>query len=107
MKKLFLAGLFAVAAANATITPELLVVSATTYCDPGPVAGQCTYEYEAFLPETHSLKSGDFFTIYDFAGFIEGSQIGAPAMWTGMAHKLGMNTTDPVVVIPDNANVWN
>ena len=108
MKKLFLVGLFAVAAANATITPELLVVSSTgPYCDAGPAAGQCTYEYEAVVPSVHQLRSGDFFTIYDFAGFIEGSVISAPTGWTGSAQKVGVDPTSPMVIIPDNPNMWN
>jgi hypothetical protein len=107
MKKLFLVGLLAVAAANATITPDLVVSSpAGPFCSPGPDTN-CTYEYEAYLPEKHYLVAGDYFTIYDFAGFVVGSEIGAPANWSGSAQLEGVNTTTPVVVIPDSTEFYN
>jgi hypothetical protein len=107
MKKLFLVGLLAVAAANATITPDLLVVSPTgPYCTPGP-GSNCTYEYEAYLPNKHYIESGDYFTIYDFAGYVVGSIASASPLWTGSAQLTGVNTVDPVVTIPDNDTIYN
>lgn len=98
MRKLLMAGLFGVFAANATITPDLLVISnAGPYCTPA-AGGECTYEYEAHLPQKHYLETGDFFTIYDFLGFA-GSIVG-PSGWTGVPNLIGITPGSPVS-LPD------
>lgn len=50
-------------------TAGLLPVSVTVQ----PEAGNFRWTYSVVLPTDMKLQSGDFFTIYDFAGYIPGS----------------------------------
>lgn len=105
MKKLFLVGLLAVAAASASITPDLMVTNGTTYCSGSP--GNCTYTYDIILAENHSVETGDFFTIYDFNGFVSFPAV-QPLGWTPSAAMTGMDPVDPAIPYAgDDANVMN
>lgn len=79
MKKLLLMTVLAVGAANADIIPNL-----TGLVTCGFEGGQnvCTYSYTATLHNETKLTAAkdedEFFTIYDFAGFISAS---APTGW--------------------------
>jgi hypothetical protein len=69
MKKalLGLAALMVSASASAAIIPTLVDGSPTA------VSGGFRYTYDVFLNPAASIASGDGFTIYDFAGFVPGS----------------------------------
>jgi hypothetical protein len=75
MKKLFLVGLLAVAAANATITPFLVYpqggaeVTAPPACT--AVGTDCRYDYSVLIEAGYQVMEGDFFTIYDFNDIVE------------------------------------
>jgi hypothetical protein len=102
MKKFFLVGLFAVAAANASISPDL-VVSGGVCVEEGAL---CRYEYTASLPTGHYVEEGDFFTVYDFGGFAGG--IMNPAGWSGAAALVGTTPTNPSATPnTDNPDVTN
>jgi hypothetical protein len=90
MNKLFLIGLFAIAAANASISPDLVISGGDVCVVEGP---NCRYEYTASLPANHYLQNGDFFTIYDFGGFVGG--IMNPTGWSGTAALLGDTPINP------------
>ena len=49
----------------------LLPVSATVQSD----AGNYRYTYGVVLTSDSTLQTGDFFTVYDFSGFVEGSNV--------------------------------
>ena len=46
------------------------------------------WTYAIVLPTDSQLRSGDYFTIYDFGGYVPDSTV-APADWTVQAAKLG------------------
>ena len=76
MKKLFLVGLLAVAAANATITPFLVYPQGGTEVTAPPactvVGGtDCRYDYSVLIEAGYQVMEGDFFTIYDFNDIVE------------------------------------
>lgn len=85
MKKLALLTVLAVGAANADIIPNLETV---VNCGPGCT----TYNYSVTLNEntvlTAASDGADYFTIYDFGGYIVGS-IMAPLGWTASAQASG------------------
>lgn len=69
-----------------------------------PEAGNFRWTYAIVLPTDMKLQSGNYFTIYDFAGYVPGGEV-APAGFTLSASKLG---TTPVLVNPaDDPNLWN
>ena len=85
-----------------TAVAGLLPTSVTIY-DEG--ASNFRWQYAIVLPTDSQLKSGDYFTIYDFEGFKAGTNVAPSADWVFTAAKLG--PTPPKVNIADNAEVWN
>lgn len=63
-----------------------------------PDANQYRWTYAIVLPTDSQIRSGDFFTIYDFAGFIPGSTV-QPANWTSSVTNVG---PVPAGVSPDD-----
>jgi hypothetical protein len=53
-------------------------------------SGPYTYSYTASIPDGDQINAGNFFRIYDFAGYVSGT-VTAPAGWT-----VATNNTDPV-----------
>ena len=85
-----------------TAVAGLLPTSVTIY-DEG--ASNFRWQYAIVLPTDSQLKSGDYFTIYDFEGFKVGTNVAPSADWVFTAAKMG--PTPPKVNIADNAEVWN
>jgi hypothetical protein len=77
--------------AKADITVEVLTVTND------PVAGNFLWTYEASLSDDARLDStdddpADFFTIYDFAGFVDGSiDVTLAPGWTGFSTNVGVD----------------
>ena len=98
------------ASAN-SIVPSLVSV---TY-DPG--TGLYTYTYTAVLSSVGQLDGGtttdpyEFFTIYDFQGFVPGSQTqsGGPAgsSWTSSSSGTGPNGIGTTAITGDNSSIPN
>ncbi|MBN9523281.1 PEP-CTERM sorting domain-containing protein [bacterium] len=91
-----LAVLFAPAPADAGLVPAKVSVT--------PEGKNSLWMYAVVLPAESMLKAGDYFTIYDFAGLIDGSN-GQPAGWTFSTQLLGPtpNRLDP----DDNPTLMN
>ena len=88
------------AAASGTANAGLL----PTNVQVDPEAGNFRWTYAIVLPTDMKLQSGNFFTIYDFAGYVPGGET-APAGWSFSASKLGQT---PALVNPsDDPNLWN
>jgi hypothetical protein len=89
-------------AAGSSVQAGLIPVSLS------PVAqldGTYRWTYQITLPSQTQIKTGDYFTIYDFAGYVPGSN-GQPATdWSFSANLLGI--TPPGVLPTDNPNIWN
>lgn len=70
-------------------------------------AGPYTYNYTAQITAGDEIRTGDFFRIYDFYGYVPGS-ITAPAGWTAST-ALTNPTPPPNVLIPlgDDPGVEN
>lgn len=78
----------------------LLPVSVTVT----PQSGNYRWTYSITLPTDSQLRSGNFFTIYDFAGFIPGSN-SAPPNWQFTVANVGPT---PGLVLPvDDPNLPN
>ena len=73
IRRTWIARLFAAAVAAAvtgsTAAAGLLPVSVTVT----PEAGNYRWTYSVVLPTDMKLQAGDYFTIYDFGGFVPGS----------------------------------
>ena len=78
----------------------LLPVSTTVT----PDAGNFRWTYSIVLPTDVQIRSGDFFTIYDFNGFVSGSESG-PANWTFSTAPTGITPADVLPV--DDPSVPN
>jgi hypothetical protein len=72
--------IFTVARADAGLLPVSVTVN--------PDAGNFRWTYAVTLPSDMKLQSGDFFTIYDFAGLVPGTS-SAPVGWALSTSNLG------------------
>lgn len=62
-----------------------------------PGVGVTTYTYSVFVSEGSRVNTGDFFTIYDFNGYIAGSAF-APADWAISEQLVGITPAGQLVV---------
>jgi hypothetical protein len=83
-------------AANAGLLPTLVTVNSES--------DNFRWGYAIVLPTDMKLQSGNYFTIYDFAGLVDGSVV-APDGWTAEVKKSG--TTPGLLNPTDDPNVDN
>lgn len=96
--RLFAAAVAAVAFTGGSAQAGIIPVSVTV----NPEAGNFRWTYAIVLPTDMKLQSGDYFTIYDFGGFVPGTIV-APEGWTSTVAKA---TTAPVGLKPnDDADI--
>jgi hypothetical protein len=99
MKKAFFLGLalgVAMFAARADVIPSLSSIS--------PSGTDFTWNYSANVTVDQMIEPGDYFTIYDFGTFLNGSNI-QPADWTFSSALLGVT---PSLVNPtDSGSILN
>lgn len=69
-----------------------------------PEAGNYRWTYSLVLPTDMQLQAGNFFTIYDFNGYVAGGET-APDGWTFAANKVG--PTPDRLNPADDAGMWN
>lgn len=69
-----------------------------------PEAGNFRWTYAIVLPTDMKLQSGNYFTIYDFAGYVPGGEVSPPG-WSLSANNLGK--THPLVNPIDNPTIPN
>jgi hypothetical protein len=100
MKKLIAAAALAMAAASAqaNIIPILVGDAPTANGD-----GTFSFTYQTTLASDQALRSGDFFTIYDFAGFTGFGTL--PTGWMGSTANVG--PTPPNVMPRDDPAITN
>lgn len=83
--------------ARADIIPEVNSVTSNG-------SGGFTWTYSASLTNDETLQRGNFFTIYDFAGYVSNSNF-QPANWVFSSANVGKT---PSKVVPnDNPNIPN
>jgi hypothetical protein len=82
-------------AARADIVPTL--TSITSNGD-----GTFTWDYDAELNAAQNVVNGDFFTIYDFAGFVPGSALAPSSAWSFSSASMGVTPTPllPLINLP-------
>ena len=88
------------AAAPTSLQAGLLPVNYSTT----PESGNFRWTYAIVLPSDTQIKSGDYFTIYDFAGYVPGGDH-APAGWAFTSANIG--TTPPWIAPNDNPTLPN
>jgi hypothetical protein len=95
----FCAAVLAVAAATsvqAGLIPAMVTIQ--------PDGGNHRFVYSIVLPSNYQVKNGDFFTIYDFHGFVP-SAVPTPLGWTFSSSPTGINP--PGIVPNDDPLVTN
>jgi hypothetical protein len=97
--RLFAAATIAVVSAS-TANAGLLPVSVTI----NPEGGNFRWTYAIVLPTDMKLQAGNYFTIYDFEGYIPGFEA-APEGWTFSANLVG--PTPDRLQPSDNPDIWN
>jgi hypothetical protein len=91
-----LAGLTLAQPADAGLIPGGVTVT--------PADGYFLFNYNIQLPSDYKIKNGDFFTIYDFHGYVAGHNT-QPGGWTFSTNMTGPN---PLGILPaDNPAVIN
>jgi hypothetical protein len=97
--RLFAAAVTAVVAGGAA-TAGLLPTNVTVT----PEEGNFRWTYAIVLPTDMKLQSGNYFTVYDFAGLVDGSVV-APDGWSVSVQNMGKI---PSLLKPtDNPNIPN
>lgn len=96
----FFAAAVAVALGTTSAQAGLLPISVTV----NPEAGNFRWTYGIVLPTDMQLQAGNYFTVYDFQGYVPGGE-SAPEGWTFSASKIGPtpDRLDPI----DNPDMWN
>jgi hypothetical protein len=69
-----------------------------------PVGGGTEFSYNVSVAADSRVNTGDYFTIYDFNGYIAGSEF-APVDWTISVQALGITPASQIVL--DNPGVVN
>lgn len=87
----------AVGSARAGLLPTQVTVQ--------PDSGNFRWTYAIVLPTDMKLQSGNYFTVYDFAGYIPGTAAGPDSNWTVSVQNTGV--TDPLLNPIDDPNVPN
>ena len=82
--------------ASADIIPQLNSIT--------PVGSEFLWEYTADVTVSQYVDTGDYFTIYDFAGYVPGSDI-TPAGWSFSTLLTGV--TPVGLVVTDNPGLPN
>ncbi len=100
MTRWFLTAAAAVAAAG-TSAAGLLPTQVTVQ----PDTGNFRWTYAIVLPTDMKLQSGNYFTVYDFAGYVPGTAAGPDANWSVSVQNTGV--TDPLLNPIDDAAVPN
>ncbi len=82
-------------------TAGLLPTSVTVF----PDGGNFRWQYAIVLPTDSQLKTGDYFTIYDFNGFVGGTDVAPDANWAFTTMMVG--PTPPSVLPFDDPSKPN
>lgn len=69
-----------------------------------PIGGGTEFSYNVSVAADSRVNTDDYFTIYDFNGYIAGSEF-APVDWTITVQNVGI--TPPSQIVIDNAGVVN
>ena len=88
-----LAAVGLLALASGTATAGLLPTSVTVF----PDGGNFRWQYAIVLPTDSQLKTGDYFTIYDFNGYVNGTAVAPSADWAFTTQMVGPT---PATVVP-------
>jgi len=91
------AAMFIGAAASADIIPVFNVSTPTG-------GGGCEFSYNVSIASGSKVETGNYFTIYDFNGYVAGSAF-APADWSISVQNTGI--TPPTQSVTDDAGVEN
>jgi hypothetical protein len=79
----------------------LLPTGVTTFSE---ISGTTRWQYAIVLPTDSQLRNGDYFTIYDFDGYVAGSEI-TPTDWSFSAQLVG--PTPPKLLPTDDPVIYN
>lgn len=61
-----------------------------------PEAGNFRWQYAIVLPTDSMLRTGDYFTIYDFNGYIPGTEVAPDTNWSFTAQPVGPTPSNVV-----------
>ncbi len=100
--KLCLLAIACVGLTSSTAHAGLLPTSVTVFTE---LSGTYRWQYAIVLPTDSQLRNGDYFTIYDFDGFVDGSQVAPSADWVFSSALLG--PTPPKVLPIDDSSMLN
>jgi hypothetical protein len=99
--RLMVAAAAVVGLAGSSAQAGLLPTGVTVF----PEAGNFRWQYAIVLPTDMKLQSSNYFTIYDFAGLVEGSVIAPDANWTVTVQNVG--AIPPLLNPTDDPNIPN
>lgn len=99
--RLMAAAVAVAALAGGTANAGLLPTSVTIF----PDSGNYRWQYAIVLPTDMKLQAGNYFTIFDFAGLVDGSVVTPDGNWTAAVQAVG---PAPVLLNPiDDPSIPN
>ena len=99
--RLMAAAVAVAALAGGTANAGLLPTSVTIF----PDAGNYRWQYAIVLPTDMKLQAGNYFTIFDFAGLVDGTVVPPDANWAADVQAVGPT---PVLLNPaDDPSIPN
>jgi hypothetical protein len=93
--RLMVAAVAITALAGGSAKAGLLPTSVTIF----PESGNFRWQYAIVLPTDMKLQAGNYFTIYDFAGLVEGSVVTPDGNWAAAVQTVGAT---PVLLNPND-----
>ena len=96
--------LFAAAVLGITVGTQAQAGLLPTSVTVTPESGNYRWTYAIVLPTDMKLQSGNYFTVYDFAGYVPGGE-SAPEGWEFAASMTG--PTPDLLDPTDDAGIWN
>ena len=85
----------AIAVLSLTVAAQAAPFNVNLVGSPQAVAGGFQFNYELVLAQTEAFEAGDYFTVYDFAGFTGVSA--APAGWSFQSLPSGVTPASQLV----------
>jgi hypothetical protein len=98
--RLLAAAVAVVGLAGGSAQAGLLPTSVTVF----PEAGNFRWQYAIVLPTDMKLQSGNYFTIYDFAGLVDGTMVTPDENWTASTTS---GKVPPLLNPTDDPNIPN
>jgi len=93
IRRTLIARVFAATIAAVAVATQATAGLLPTQVTVTPSSGNYRWTYAIVLPTDSKLQAGNYFTIYDFEGYMDGTALAPDANWTSNVVKVGPTPT--------------